>query len=129
MSKNYEIFKPNQCFTSRNIYSIRFFMLLVLVLVKLRTRPWWVLVNRNWNFTSIDLDISPTTKIIFMVLYSAHKFQIVKLRSLFSQTEWSNISERNSNLIVNLKKGTRADSTIQMHHPPTHPHITLQSNQ
>ena len=33
------------------------------------------------------------------------QFQIVKLRSLVSHTEWSNISERNSNLIENLKKG------------------------
>ena len=30
---------------------------------------------------------------------------IVKLGSLVSHTEWSNISERNSNLIENLKKG------------------------
>ena len=30
---------------------------------------------------------------------------IVKLGSLLSHTEWSNISERNSNLIENLKKG------------------------
>ena len=31
--------------------------------------------------------------------------KIVKLGSLVSHTEWSNISERNSNLIENLKKG------------------------
>ena len=30
---------------------------------------------------------------------------IVKLRYLVSQTEWSNISERNTNLIENLLKG------------------------
>ena len=33
------------------------------------------------------------------------KQNIVKLGSLVSHTEWSNISERNSNLIENLKKG------------------------
>ena len=32
---------------------------------------------------------------------------IVKLRFLVSQTEWTNISERNSNLIENLKKGPK----------------------
>lgn len=42
---------------------------------------------------------------------------IVKLGSLVSQTEWSEISERNSNLIENLKKGTKVDSIIQK--PPT----------
>ena len=37
---------------------------------------------------------------------SAKSQPIVKLGSLVSHTEWSNISERNSKLIGNLKKGT-----------------------
>ena len=38
---------------------------------------------------------------------SLYVIQVVKLGSLVSHTEWSNISERNSkiNLIENLKKG------------------------
>ena len=32
-------------------------------------------------------------------------FEIVKLGSLVSHTDWSNISEGNSNFIENLKKG------------------------
>ena len=37
----------------------------------------------------------------------SHSCTIVKLGSLVSQTKWSNISERNSNLIGNLKKGPK----------------------
>ena len=39
------------------------------------------------------------------VFRQIHVSNIVKLGSLVSHTEWSNISERNSNLIENLKKG------------------------
>ena len=52
-------------------------------------------------------------------------YVIVKLGSLISHTEWSNISERNSKLIAHSEsqKGTRADAIIQIHHPlpTTHP--------
>ena len=43
---------------------------------------------------------------------------IVKLESLVSLPEWTEISERNSNLIENLKKGPDG-AIIQIYHPPT----------
>ena len=61
--------------------------------------------------------ISFITTIIIILMYVS--ISIVKLRSLDSQTEWSNMSERNQKLIVNLKKGPELILNFQIHYPPT----------